>query len=63
MKGCYDGAPLRQSHSAKLGFSNRLDQKDRSGLGQLYGPFGIAVDQCGVVYVCDRDNNRVQIFS
>ena len=25
-------------------------------------PYGIAVDACGVVYVCDRDNNRVQVF-
>ncbi len=33
-----------------------------SGPGQLYYPYGIAVDQCGVVYVSDHGNNRVQIF-
>ena len=25
-------------------------------------PRGLAVDNCGVVYVCDRDNNNIQIF-
>ncbi len=31
--------------------------------GQFNCPFGIAVDQCGVVYVSNRGDNRVQIFS
>ena len=30
--------------------------------GELYYPCGVAVDSDGVVYVCDRSNNRVQIF-
>ncbi len=25
-------------------------------------PLGVAVDSSGVVYVCDSDNNRIQIF-
>ena len=25
-------------------------------------PYGLAVDGCGVVYVCDADNNRIQLF-
>ena len=32
------------------------------GPGQFRFPRGVAVDYSGVVYVCDRDNNRVQIF-
>jgi DNA-binding beta-propeller fold protein YncE len=31
------------------------------GPGEFMDPRGLAVN-CGVVYVCDRDNNRVQIF-
>ena len=27
-----------------------------------FDPRGVAVDNCGVVYVCDHDNNRVEIF-
>ncbi len=34
-----------------------------SGPGQLYLPFGITVDQCGVVYVSDTTDNNVQMFS
>ena len=30
--------------------------------GQFNYPGGVAVDNSGVVYVCDRNNNRVQIF-
>ena len=34
-----------------------------NGPAQFHGPRGIAVDKKGAVYVCDRDNNRIQIFS
>ena len=34
-----------------------------AGPGQLSTPHGIWVDGVGRVYVCDRENNRVQIFS
>ena len=27
-----------------------------------FDPRGVAVDNCGVVYVCDHDNNRIEIF-
>ncbi len=30
--------------------------------GHFELPYGIAVDQCGVVDVSDRGNNRVQMF-
>lgn len=32
-----------------------------NGLGEFEHPFGLAVDN-GVVFVCDSDNNRVQLF-
>ena len=32
------------------------------GPGELNSPDGIAVDDCGVVYVCDSGNNRVLMF-
>jgi DNA-binding beta-propeller fold protein YncE len=33
------------------------------GPGQFFLPHGIAVDAGGRVYVCDRENDRIQIFS
>lgn len=32
------------------------------GSGEMRYPRGVAVDESGVVYVCDRDNNRVSLF-
>ena len=32
------------------------------GLGEFSDPRGLAVDSNGVVYVCDYDNNRLQVF-
>ena len=34
-----------------------------SGPGQFHVPHGIAIDKQGVVYVADRENNRLQLFS
>ena len=32
------------------------------GPGEFERPCGLAVDISGVVYVCDMENNRVQLF-
>ena len=32
------------------------------GPGEFNYPVGLAVDNCGVVYVCDHLNNRIQCF-
>ena len=32
------------------------------GPGEFVSPRGLAVDDSGVVYVCDWKNNRIQIF-
>ena len=37
--------------------------KSGAANGQFRGPFGIATDKSGDVYVADTDNNRVQVFS
>ena len=36
--------------------------KKGSGRGELNFPHGIAIDHDGFVFVCDNDNNRVQVF-
>ena len=33
-----------------------------NGPGQFAYPRRLAVDTSGVLYVCDSDNNRVQVF-
>jgi sugar lactone lactonase YvrE len=37
--------------------------KSGAANGQFRGPFGIATDKSGNVYVADTDNDRVQVFS
>ena len=32
------------------------------GIGQFLSPGGLALSQSGLLFVCDRDNNRIQIF-
>jgi tripartite motif-containing protein 2/3/tripartite motif-containing protein 71 len=36
--------------------------KNGNGPGEFSDPHGIAVDKDGVIYVCDTDNNRLQLF-
>ena len=36
--------------------------REGRGPGEFWGPRGLAVDDCGVVYVCDRENNRIQMI-
>ena len=33
-----------------------------SGRGELNSPYGLAVDKDGFVFVCDSNNNRIQVF-
>ena len=42
-------------------FVTAFGQKGK-GDGEFNLPFGISVDECGIVYVCDFKNNRVQLF-
>ncbi len=56
------GTIVSQCSRVRECFSSRLDQMDLDQ-DSSDGPYGIAVDQCGVVYVSDYGNNRVQIFS
>jgi sugar lactone lactonase YvrE len=37
--------------------------KSGTANSQFRGPFGIATDRSGVVYVADTDNDRIQVFS
>ncbi len=37
--------------------------KSGTANGQFRGPFGIATDRSGTVFVADTDNNRIQVFS
>ena len=36
--------------------------QEGKGKGEFDGPWGVCVDRDGFVYVCDYDNNRVQVF-
>ena len=36
--------------------------KTGSGRDELRAPYGIAVDHDGFVFVCDKDNSRIQVF-
>ena len=30
--------------------------------GQFHGPHGLVVSKTGQLYICDRHNNRIQVF-
>ncbi len=36
--------------------------REGKGPGEFKYPCGLAVDVSGVVYVCDRDNNRISLY-
>ncbi len=36
--------------------------KRGSNEGDFKGPYGVCIDKDGFVYVCDWNNNRVQVF-
>jgi len=36
--------------------------KEGSGRDELKAPYGIAIDRDGFVFVCDKDNSRIQVF-
>ena len=36
--------------------------KEGSGDGQFICPSGLAIDSDGVLYVCDWNNSRIQMF-
>jgi len=36
--------------------------KKGDGPGEFHSPYGLAVDNSGVVFVCDYNNCRVQLF-
>jgi DNA-binding beta-propeller fold protein YncE len=50
------GSAVGYKQSGKWGKSGTAN-------GQFRGPFGIATDKGGAVYVADTDNDRVQVFS
>ena len=43
-------------------FVHSFGKKERSGRGELNSPYGIAIDQDGFVFVCDKDNSCIQVF-
>ena len=43
-------------------FVTSIGRKGKDNWGFNY-PLGVAVDTCGVVYVCDHYNDRVQLFN
>ena len=54
----YDNHSIQFLHSNLSTFG-----KKGSGKGQFSHPQGIACDSTGNVYVADRDNNRIQVFT
>jgi sugar lactone lactonase YvrE len=51
--------------AATAGGYKQVGKWGKSGAanGQFRGPFGIATDRGGAVFVADTDNNRIQVFS
>ena len=43
-------------------FVHSFGKKEGSGRDELRAPFGIAIDSDGFVFVCDKDNSRIQVF-
>ena len=35
----------------------------KEGPSQFHLPHSVLVDEDGLVYVCDRENNRIQVFT
>ncbi len=47
---------------SNLTFSSSFG-KEGSGKGHFYHPEDIAIDRTGKVYVADRENHRIQVFT
>ena len=55
--GCWEGAPLPSDGQLVTSFGRKGE-----GPGEFNHPRGLAVDNNGVVYVCDLRNHHVQVF-
>ncbi|XP_035660445.1 uncharacterized protein LOC118405135 [Branchiostoma floridae] len=52
----WQGEPQSQYHRTTIGTSG-------SGPGQFYSPSGVTVSEEGEIFVADRDNQRIQVFT
>lgn len=56
-------AQIHLSCAKTLAAKSCVEQLLGDGPGQFQLPHGVAVDRGGTVYVADRENSRIQVFS